>query len=619
MRTTIPATALRAVVSTALVACALQWVRVETASARQGSPPASFGFTGAAGTAGAGRAAIGSSLLDLSRVDASVLPPVDEARYLAEDAANEAAGLDLPLRFAAPVPTSLTPAARGTWEDQADGSRIWRLRVISPGARTLNFGLHDVRLPPGASLYFYPADRSQYDGPFGASDISPDGQFWTAVIPGDDAVMECDLPAGAEFAPEWTIVQVGHDYRGFGRLAEEARKAAGAAPPAPQQGACNNDVVCPEGFPWRNEIRSVAVFSRGGALVCSGQMLNNTAANKPPYFLTANHCGVTIVNASSVVVYWLYQSPHCGDLCCGSLALHQSGATFKASYYPSDFCLILLNQAPDSDFMVYYSGWDARDWNMPTSAVGIHHPGTDEKAISFCNTPLTVTSYEGTISPGNGTHWRIQHWDDGTTEAGSSGSGLWDPDHHLVGQLHGGYASCSSITSDWYGRFPASWYGGGTPNTRLRDWLDPMGSGTLVLDGYDSAPPVSVEEEDPRGSAPEGPSTPGEPATDHPAPGGTASNPPLLRSIRPNPAGREFEVLFDLPSPGSVVIEIYEASGRLALASPAESFPAGPSRVRLQSRQSDGTPLGSGLYFAVLRLDGRPKGTQKMLVLSPSP
>jgi hypothetical protein len=87
--------------------------------------------------------------------------------------------------------------------------------------------------------------------------------------------------------------------------------------------------------------------------------------------------------------------------------------------------------------------------------------------------------------PGDGTHWRIDDWEDGTTEPGSSGSGLWDQNHRLVGQLHGGYASCTSITSDWYGRIARSWEGGGSSATRLRDWLDPASTGTMVLDGED--------------------------------------------------------------------------------------------------------------------------------------
>jgi PKD repeat protein len=53
--------------------------------------------------------------------------------------------------------------------------------------------------------------------------------------------------------------------------------------------------------------------------------------------------------------------------------------------------------------------------------------------------------------------------------------------------LHGGTASCESVTSDYYGKFARSWSYGPTPETRLQDWLDPDATGTLELDGLDAS------------------------------------------------------------------------------------------------------------------------------------
>jgi hypothetical protein len=49
--------------------------------------------------------------------------------------------------------------------------------------------------------------------------------------------------------------------------------------------------------------------------------------------------------------------------------------------------------------------------------------------------------------------------------------------------LHGGFAACGNNDADWYGRLSVSWNGGGTPTTRLRDWLDPTGSGVTTFNG----------------------------------------------------------------------------------------------------------------------------------------
>jgi subtilisin-like proprotein convertase family protein len=143
--------------------------------------------------------------------------------------------------------------------------------------------------------------------------------------------------------------------------------------------------------------------------------------------------------------------------------------------------LVLLDDDPDPDWQVGFAGRDRSDPDA-RSAVAIHHPDTDEKRISFEYDPTTTTSYLGNGIPGDGTHVRVEDWDLGTTEPGSSGSPLFDQDHRAIGQLHGGYASCTSQTSDWYGRFSVSWTGGGSPSSRLSDWLDTAGTGAMTVD-----------------------------------------------------------------------------------------------------------------------------------------
>jgi hypothetical protein len=210
-------------------------------------------------------------------------------------------------------------------------------------------------------------------------------------------------------------------------------------------------------------------------------MVNNTAQDQTPYFMTANHCGINSGTAASLVVYWNYKSPTCGLHGGGSLSQWQNGSYWRAAYSTSDFTLVELDDDPNPAYNVTFAGWD-RTTADPTSAVAIHHPSCDEKSISFENDGCTTTSYLGTSSPGNGTHIRVIDWDLGTTEPGSSGSPLFDPNHHVVGQLHGGYAACGNDLSDWYGKFSVSWTGGGTSSSRLSDWLDPGGAGAVSVD-----------------------------------------------------------------------------------------------------------------------------------------
>ncbi len=394
-------------------------------------------------------------------------PPIDLQAVAREDVERER--LALPYRFAIPNRVFVTPEDNGTWESIGENTLVWRLRVSSPGAVSLNLGFGRFQMPEAGHMLIYAADHSHLLRPVTAEDNAGHAEFWSPVVPSDEVVVEVTLPPSArdELDLELTSVNVG--YRGFGRVQFE------------KAGSCNIDVICPEGDAWRDEIPSVAVYSRGGGLVCTGFMVNNTAEDQTPYFLTANHCGVTSGNAASVVVYWDYESPTCGQQGGGSLDQWQSGSYWRAAYSPSDFTLVELDEDPNSAWGIAFAGWDRSNAD-PNGAVAIHHPSCDEKSISFEYDPCTTTSYLGTSNPGDGTHIRVIDWDAGTTEPGSSGSPLFDQNHHAVGQLHGGYAACGNDLSDWYGRFSVSWDGGGSSSSRLRDWLDPGNTGAMSLD-----------------------------------------------------------------------------------------------------------------------------------------
>ncbi len=398
------------------------------------------------------------------------VPAVDRAAALAEDDLRPTQGL--PPRFALPGAVDLAPATHGTWETLPDGETLlWRLRLAAPGALSLNLHCDRFRLPKGARLVLHPAAGRETAREFTAFDNREDGQLWTPVVLGDDVVLELTVPATERHGIDLHIASVNAGYRFFG---EDPAKA----------GACNIDVVCPEGDAWRDEIDANAVYTLNGTWMCSGSLVNNTAEDGTPYFLTANHCGVSAGNAASMVVYWNFQSPTCGQHGGGSLADFQSGAIFRAAYATSDVCLVELEELPSPASHVTYAGWD-RSGADALQAVAIHHPSTDEKSISFEYQPTTVTSYLSNAVPGNGTHIRIADWDLGTTEPGSSGSPLYDQNHRVIGQLHGGYAACGNNDSDWYGRFYVSWTGGGANGNRLSNWLDPLGLAPLTLDLFD--------------------------------------------------------------------------------------------------------------------------------------
>ncbi len=441
-----------------LAAVTLLCLAPAPALARTGAPPASA--TGA--------------LAPLDEVAVLELEPVDREALLAEDEAAKALGGPKPLRFASAVDLDLSLATAGTWEPLADGARVWRLRVHAPGATDLNFGFARFALAPGATLHVWSEERDYFQGPYTSADAAADGQLWTPVVPGERAVVELFEPAGAEPASELALGRVGRGYRDLFGL--ETAKG--------DQGSCNVDVICPEGDDWRDEIRSVAGYGIAGQYWCTGSLVMNTAGDFTPLFLTAYHCECHAYNGSSIVAYWNYESPTCGRRDGGSLADNQSGATLRAGHEGNDMCLWQLDEDPDPSSEVYFSGFDARSATVPQATVGIHHPSGGEKSITFNDDPISTGGTCSDWGP-SGSHWYISEYELGTTEGGSSGSGLWDPATHLVvGHLHGGQASCSSITYDCYGRLAASW-DGASPDSRLKDWLDPGNTGTRFAAGSD--------------------------------------------------------------------------------------------------------------------------------------
>ena len=424
----------------------------------------------AAGRRPKGPMGIGRAARPLRHVEHIVTERIDREAVRQADERRERRGG--PYRFAIPRKVLMNPWTDGTWEDIDEENRLWRLHVTAPGAVSINLGFSRYCMPPGGSMYIYATDEGHVLGPFTEDDNKKHGQLWTPVIHSDDIVVEVTVPTSELEQLELELTSINHGYRGFRRDGKGDKDLG-------ESGSCNVNIACPEGDEWRDQIRSVAMYTYIGSGQCTGVLVNNTAEDDTPYFMTAYHCVSTPGQVASMVIYWNYQSSTCGGT-YGSEGQNQSGAIFRATYEDSDFTLVELDDEPSMVFDAYYAGWD-RSNTAPDSAVGIHHPNGDMKKISFEDDPLSVNQYPWGGGPQD--HLKVDDWDLGTTEVGSSGSPLFNPNKQVVGQLHGGYADCDNDMADWYGRFYRSWTGGGTPATRLSDWLDPNGISGTLLDG----------------------------------------------------------------------------------------------------------------------------------------
>ena len=396
------------------------------------------------------------------------MPSFDLAALQVEDAIVDA-DKSGPWRFGNAVETEYSTENSGVWHDVENGERVWRLAVNSPGALSMNVIFNKFKLVPGDQVFIYNSDRTDVIGPFTSLNNKSWGELATLPISGETIVVELrQVDALAPSQSELSVGQVTHGYRDiFGYARRIAEKGLG------DSGACNNNVICPEGDNWRCEISSVAIIVVGGSGACTGTVLNNHAQDERPLFLSANHCGTSV---SSWVFRFNWDSPSCTPTANGPTSQSVSGATLLASSAGSDFSIMEISSPIPPAYNVYYSGWDATG-DALTNQTGIHHPAGDVKKISFDTDPAVFATFGGAAC------WNVQNWEDGTTEPGSSGSGLWDQDHRLIGQLYGGSASCSSISDDYYGQLSVSWNGGGTAGSRIKDYLDPGNTGLKTLDG----------------------------------------------------------------------------------------------------------------------------------------
>ncbi len=429
--------------------------------------------------------------LQSSPTETVALPALDRARALADDAVDgkpvgEPPAIGLIARVDR-IGTGRSSRA-GHWSTLPDGRAVWRVAIDGPNALALDFGFSRFHLPAGAELWIRNADGSDWLGPYTDRDNPASGRLYTPRLRGTHAIIELLVPADRREFVELELDDVSRHYR----------ELWGAS--LQKSGSCNVDVACPTGDPYREQIASVAHYtfrkeSDPRTFVCTGQLAATTAPGNDasaPTFLTAHHCVPSNTVAQTMVFYWRYESPTCrtpGSAASGiplsresNTAATQSGASLLATHDATDFTVVRLAHPVPAAADARWSGWD-RSGSTPDGSVTIHHPAGDEKRISINDDPLAITPNCILGGTAANTHWEVDNWEIGTTEGGSSGAGLWRPDSkRLIGVLSGGAASCATISYDCYGRLSEAWNGGGTPATRVRDWLDPAGTGQLALD-----------------------------------------------------------------------------------------------------------------------------------------
>jgi PKD repeat protein len=431
-------------------------------------------------------------------VPTTLLPVPDMAQIRAEDELRDKQGMLYRIGVATFI--NISTENSGWWTTLVNGDRQWQLKIKSEGAEALSFLFEKFILFGGSKLEIRDINGNLVHKPMTSVDVQEHFMQHAALCFGDELVLTLTEPKNTT-PSEIYMDRVMYNYRSTGN--PNAAKIN-------ESEACQVNVNCtPVGNSWQDEKRGVArilVVDGNSQGWCTGSLVNNTAQDCKPYFLTALHCGVTATtaNMNQWKFYFRYESTNCTNpstagtlddyFITGCIKIADSGD--GGGDTGSDFLLVqlgtanntstIVTQLKSTNFNAYWNGWNANT-TATSGGTGIHHPAGDIKKISTATGNTTTSGWNGN---GLQSHWRLS-WTansngHGVTEGGSSGSPYFNNSQgYIVGTLTGGSSFCNALSSpDYYGKMSYHWTSNGTTtNRQLKPWLDPTNSGLLVLAG----------------------------------------------------------------------------------------------------------------------------------------
>lgn len=374
----------------------------------------------------------GAGVIDLGAPSAEVLKSLDPASRI--DGAKQI-GVE---RF---VLASLQAAATAStrWTSAA-GVLEGGLEVRSPGAVAMRVAVALRGAPAGAKVKFadaagvvvHAADAAEV-----ALATRDWGAYWGPVTRGADQLVQIALPAGAPVTEGMLVV------KSVSHLMVDPAAPAAPLGGAKAAGSCQRDVACtsPDDAVAKaaRSVAKIVYTVNGFTYSCTGTLVNSRGTSQAPYMLTAKHCIGSAAVAATVNTFWSLEAASCGGKAATGHVQLSRGATLVYAGAVSDVALIKLNEAAPAS--AWFSGIDASATAADEAAIALHHPLGDLKKLSSGRViePSSATGLMMSVA-----------WVSGTTEPGSSGSGLFtrrDGEYVLRGTLHGGSASCGNSGS----------------------------------------------------------------------------------------------------------------------------------------------------------------------------
>ena len=115
-----------------------------------------------------------------------VMPRPDVERLMREDEERN----HWPDRYGAVIPSGLSSDDAGRWDVVPSGELVWRLRLVSPGARSLGLLFDRYELPGTGKLFVHGAKHGTVLGAFTQATRQANGMLAVQPVLGDELTLE---------------------------------------------------------------------------------------------------------------------------------------------------------------------------------------------------------------------------------------------------------------------------------------------------------------------------------------------------------------------------------------------------------------------------------------------
>ena len=355
-----------------------------------------------------------------------VLPPPSEEEK--QSAAGVGSKGPVVIGFHRDLPDSLEGdlSPQLDWTEHSDGSFVTSLSVTTPEAESVRVGIRAELAPGGEIRFFGPQPDERFPVVTHEDFHIEDDEIetlWSPTVEGDTIGIEITLPSEKAVGFfSLTLETVAHSFLSTKSL-----------PLAPKLDCphLHIDVACRSSSihdDLQDAVALIVYEARGLTWVCSGTLLNDKVdGTRVPYFLTANHCVSTASVARTVEAHWFYQNARCNVDSVDRRYTATRGTDLLTTNDSYDLSLLRMRGTLPGGLVL--SGWDTASIDHPASVYGIHHP--DGEAKSYSSGTTGGNYYSDGVTNAIEVEWSV-----GTTEGGSSGSGLFLRQHG--GQLVGG-------------------------------------------------------------------------------------------------------------------------------------------------------------------------------------